>query len=153
PSKIPLVQKQIWELIEEANLQADLQYLLNKGDGHVHEWEDALTTDGTPVSLAQMQGRDVAHLVQELDGYLCELAGAQIRDGLHVLGQAPRGEQQSGLLQAMTRIADDNVPGMRQALALAFHLDLATMTKNPGSRLETAPETLAKLADRPLATN
>src|SRR5205807_2477362 len=113
PSKIPLVQKQIWELIEEANLQADLRLLMQKGEGHVHEWEDALTADGTPVTLAQMQGRDVAHLVQELDGYLCELAGAQIRDGLHVLGQAPEGDQLIGLLQALTRIANGDMPGLR----------------------------------------
>ncbi len=72
---------------------------MQKGDGgHTHEWDDAVTADGTPVTLAQMRGRDVSHLIQELDGYLCELAGAQIRDGLHILGQVPEGEQMVGLL-------------------------------------------------------
>ncbi len=105
PAKLPLVQRQIWDLIQEANLQGDLKFLMqaNHGD-HVHEWEDALTSDGTPITLAQMRGQEVSHMVQELDGYLCELAGAQIRDGLHILGQVPCGEQLVGLLQALTRV-------------------------------------------------
>ena len=33
--------------------------------------------------------------LQEIDGYLCELEDAQIRDGLHIFGQPPQGEQRS----------------------------------------------------------
>ena len=33
---------------------------MQKGeDGHTHEWDDAVTAEGTPVSLAQMRGREV----------------------------------------------------------------------------------------------
>src|SRR5947209_19989106 len=101
---MPLWQQQLGELTRRAHLEDDLKYLMQRGeDGHTHEWDDAVTADGTPVTLAQMRGREVSHLIQELDGYLCELAGAQIRDGLHVLGQVPDGEQLVGLLQALTR--------------------------------------------------
>src|SRR5262249_32937340 len=117
PSKMPLLQQQIWDLIRQARLDEDLKYLLQKGQDHVHEWDDAVTAEGTPVTLAQMQGRDVAHLIQELDGYLCELAGAQIRDGLHVLGQVPEGEQLVDLLQALTRLPNLAVPSLRAAVA------------------------------------
>ena len=150
PSKMPLVQQQIWDLIRRANLEDDLKYLMQKGeDGHTHEWDDAVTAEGTPVTLAQMRGREVSHLVQELDGYLCELAGAQIRDGLHILGQAPEGEQMVGLLQALTRIPNLDVPSLRSAVAGLFGLDLDALLAECGRPLDAAPA-LARLAGRPL---
>ena len=62
------------------------------------------------MSLASMQGREVAHLLEDLDAYLCELAGAQIRDGLHILGQAPEGEPLVELLFALTRLPNLDAP-------------------------------------------
>ena len=67
---------------------------------HVHEWDQATTADGTPARSPSMQGREFAHLVEDLDGYLCELAGAQIRDGLHIFGQAPRASRSSAAVRA-----------------------------------------------------
>jgi cobaltochelatase CobN len=154
PSKMPLLQQQIWERIKKANLQDDLKHLLRQNHGdHVHEWDEALTADGTPVTLAQMGGRDVAHLVQELDGYLCELAGAQIRDGLHILGQVPKGEQLVDLLQALTRIPNLEVPSLRDSLAAHFGLALDALLTQRGARLSCVPAALARLADRPLVTH
>ena len=39
----------------------------------------------------------------KLDGYLCELKEMQIRDGLHVFGQAPEGRLETDLLTAILR--------------------------------------------------
>jgi cobaltochelatase CobN len=154
PAKMPLLQQQIWDLIRQANLQDDLKYLMQERHGdHVHSWEDALTPDGTPVGLAQMQGRDVSHLVQELDGYLCELAGAQIRDGLHILGQVPAGEQMLGLLQALTRVPNLDVPSLRAVVASIFGLDADVLVQEPGCRLATPVPLLAHCADRHLVTH
>jgi cobaltochelatase CobN len=153
PSKMPLLQQQIWDLIRRAHLEDDLKYLMQKGeDGHTHEWDDAVTAEGTPVTLAQMRGREVSHLIQELDGYLCELAGAQIRDGLHVLGQVPVGEQMVGLLQALTRIPNLDVPSLRAAVADLFGLDVDALLAKRGRPLDVVSSALAVLADRPLAT-
>ncbi|HEX5269604.1 MAG TPA: cobaltochelatase subunit CobN, partial [Gemmataceae bacterium] len=152
PSKMPLLQQQIWDLIRGAHLEDDLKYLMRRGeDGHTHEWDDAVTADGTPVTLAQMRGREVSHLIQELDGYLCELAGAQIRDGLHVLGQVPEGEQMVGLLNALTRVPNLDVPSLRAAVAGLFGLDLDPLLAERGRPID-APPALSRLADRPLAT-
>jgi len=154
PSKMPLLQRQIWDLIQRANLQDDLRHLLRQNHGdHVHEWDEALTADGTPWTLSQMAGREVAHLIQELDGYLCELAGAQIRDGLHILGQVPEGEQMLGLLTALTRLPNLEVPSFRAALANAFGLSLDVLLNQGDARLDRIPETVERLADRPLVTN
>ena len=112
-----------------------------------------MTADGTPVTLAQMRGREVSHLIQELDGYLCELAGAQIRDGLHILGQVPEGEQMVGLLQALTRVPNLDVPSLRDAVAGLFGLDLdAICWPSAAGRSLPCRLELARLADRPLVT-
>src|SRR5207244_10314478 len=124
-------------------LEDDLKLLMQQKHGdHVHEWEDALAADGTPVTLAQMQGRDVSHLIQELDGYLCELAGAQIRDGLHILGQVPEGEQMIGLLQALTRIPNLDIPSLRAAVSNLFGLDLDALLADRGQPLDAVPPTI-----------
>jgi cobaltochelatase CobN len=153
PSKMPLVQKQIWDLIQEANLQEDLKFLMQRNEGHVHEWEETLTADGTPITLAQMRGQEVSHLIGELDGYLCELAGAQIRDGLHIFGQAPEGDQLIGLLQALTRVPNLEIPSLPQALARFFELDWQELVSAKGARFTTVSGQLKTLADRPLVTH
>ena len=43
--------------------------------------------------------------ILHVDGWLCEIKDAQIRDGLHVLGQAPAGEARVNLVLAMLRAA------------------------------------------------
>ncbi|MEJ8562705.1 cobaltochelatase subunit CobN [Yoonia sp. GPGPB17] len=40
----------------------------------------------------------------KLDAYLCELKEAQIRDGLHILGQSPTGQQERDLAIALVRV-------------------------------------------------
>ncbi len=120
PAKTPLLQRQIWDVLQKANLGAEMELLLNRnGGGHTHEWDAALTEDGTPVSLTEMRGKDFAHLMQEIDGYLCELAGAQIRDGLHVLGLVPEDEQLTELLFHLTRLPNLDLPALPDAVAVA----------------------------------
>ena len=72
PPKLPALAARIWAAIERANLQADLG---------VSERPD-----------------DLGALVEHIDGYLCEVKDIQIKDGLHVLGRAPEGEQLRGLV-------------------------------------------------------
>ncbi|WP_249010713.1 cobaltochelatase subunit CobN [Conexibacter sp. DBS9H8] len=75
PAKLPALAARIWTAIEAANLQADLD---------VHE-----------------RPEDLGALVEHIDGYLCEVKDIQIKDGLHILGRPPEGEQLHGLLSAM----------------------------------------------------
>lgn len=60
---------------------------------------------------------DMDALLVKLDAYLCELKEAQIRDGLHILGQAPQGEQLLDLLIALHRLPTNGKMGLTQALA------------------------------------
>ncbi|MEM6527911.1 MAG: cobaltochelatase subunit CobN, partial [Chloroflexota bacterium] len=154
PSKLPLLQAQIWELIQQTNLDEDLAVMLRRDHGdHVHEWDEETTDDGVPITLAEMPGRDVAHLIEDIDGYLCELAGAQIRDGLHVLGQVPDGNHLVDTLAAMTRLPNLDVPSLREAVADVFGLKIDELLAHQGVRLAQRAHELEQLADAPIVTN
>ena len=57
----------------------------------------------------------------KLDAYLCELKEMQIRDGLHIFGRSPEGDQATDLLVALTRLprgkGDEGDAGITRALA------------------------------------
>ncbi len=61
----------------------------------------------------------------KLDAYLCELKEMQIRDGLHVFGRAPKGDQLVDLLVALARLPRGAAPAQASLLrALAEDLRL-----------------------------
>jgi cobaltochelatase CobN len=124
PPKLPALAARIWSAVERANLQADLD---------VHERPD-----------------DLGELVQHIDGYLCEVKDIQIKDGLHVLGQAPAGEQLRGLVAALLRLGSGDVPGLRRAIGTAFGLDEPALVGAPGAPAD-APAELVQRMRRPLA--
>ncbi|MDQ3675577.1 MAG: cobaltochelatase subunit CobN, partial [Actinomycetota bacterium] len=86
PPKLPGLATRIWDAIERANLQSDLG---------VCERPD-----------------DLGALVEHIDGYLCEVKDIQVKDGLHVLGSPPAGEQLRGLVSAVLRLGSGDVPGL-----------------------------------------
>ncbi|MBV1866038.1 MAG: cobaltochelatase subunit CobN [Rhodobacteraceae bacterium] len=75
---------------------------------------------------AGMAGRDEDGDLAKLDEFLCELKEAQIRDGLHVFGQSPKGRLERDLVQALVRVPRDDAKGENASLqrALAKDLDL-----------------------------
>lgn len=142
PSKLPYLQQQIWDLVQKANLQndLDLKAMLTRDHGdHKHEWDDELTPEGVPTTLAEMSGNEVAHLIEDLDGYLCELGMAQIRTGLHTLGQMPPLPE---MLHSLTRLANVGAPSLQSALANACGFELPALLNKPGERLPSSKELL-----------
>ena len=77
PAKLPAIRAQIWTLIQAAKLDHDLGL---QDRPQTEEFDDFLL---------------------HVDGWLCEVKDAQIRDGLHVLGEAPEGAARVGLVLAM----------------------------------------------------
>ncbi len=144
PVKLPYLQQQIWQLVESTNLKADLDLKTmmtrERGD-HSHEWDDTLTPEGIPTQLASMNGNEVAHLIEDLDGYLCELGMAQIRDGLHLLGQMPPLPE---MLRSLTRLPNSGAPSLQASLATAFGFDLTELLDRPGERFESSLELLGQ---------
>ena len=101
PVKLPVVRSQIWSLVRAAQLHHDLG---------VEQAPEAAEFDD---------------FVLHIDGYLCEVKDAAIRDGLHVLGAAPEGEALVNLVLVILRSAQvwggapGALPGLRAALGLA----------------------------------
>ena len=98
PAKAPALRGEIWTLIQAAKLDHDLG-LERAPDDEVFD-----------------------EFVLHVDGWLCEIKDAQIRDGLHVLGQAPEGDDLINLVLAVLRSPQifggqvNGVPGLRGAL-------------------------------------
>ncbi|MDA8322796.1 MAG: cobaltochelatase subunit CobN [Actinomycetota bacterium] len=131
PEKLPMVRAQIWELVRAAELHHDLQ------------------VDAEPGAA------DFDDFVLHIDGYLCEVKDAVIRDGLHVLGGPPQGEQQVATVLAVLRAAQmwggrTVLPGLRAALAAAFGLSEPALLAEPG-RVAAVPAALAAAAGTPEA--
>jgi cobaltochelatase CobN len=140
PTKLPLLQNQIWALMKRANLDRDLDRVMARYPDHSHAWDPAVTEDGTPVTLTELMGPDIAHLIEDIDGYLCELAGAQIRDGLHTLGAVPAGDALVDLLYHLTRLPNLTIPGLPAAVAAAYGLDHGTLLDAPGMAIAPRPD-------------
>ncbi|GHF23315.1 cobaltochelatase subunit CobN [Streptomyces morookaense] len=99
PAKLPAIRAQIWTLIQAARLDHDLGMEERPGD------------DGFDDFLLHV------------DGWLCEVKDAQIRDGLHVLGSAPTGPERVNLVLSILRARQiwggtAALPGLREALGL-----------------------------------
>ncbi|ORT59454.1 cobaltochelatase subunit CobN [Streptomyces sp. CB03238] len=99
PAKLPAIRAQIWTLIQAAKLDHDLGL------------EDRPDDDGFDDFLLHV------------DGWLCEVKDAQIRDGLHVLGGAPTGPERVNLVLSILRARQiwggtQSLPGLREALGL-----------------------------------
>ncbi|GAA4676390.1 cobaltochelatase subunit CobN [Streptomyces chumphonensis] len=99
PAKLPAIRAQIWTLIQAARLDHDLGLEARPDD------------DGFDDFLLHV------------DGWLCEVKDAQIRDGLHVLGGAPTGPERVNLVLAVLRARQiwggtTALPGLREALGL-----------------------------------
>ena len=118
PAKLPILQRQIWEIVERDRLDSDLKYILRADHGdHSHDWDGSYLDDGTPTALGEMQGAQVAHLLEDIEGYLCELTGAQIRDGLHILGTVPEGEQLVETMYHLVKLPNAEVPSLPETAA------------------------------------
>jgi cobaltochelatase CobN len=122
------------------------------GHSHAHHWDETLNEHGVPLGLARMDGVDFAHLIEDIDGYLCEIGAAQIRDGLHTLGQAPGDSQLADMLCALTRLPNIGVPGLPAEVARHYGLDFALLLEDKGRRLDTPAEALARRVGRALVT-
>ena len=100
PPKAAALRGEIWTLIQAAKLDQDLNMDARPDDDAFDDF------------------------VMHIDGWLCEIKDVQIRDGLHVLGEAPTGEGLINLVLAVLRAnqvfggKDNGVPGLRASLGL-----------------------------------
>ncbi|MGH3162800.1 MAG: cobaltochelatase subunit CobN, partial [Streptosporangiaceae bacterium] len=127
PDKLPALRAQIWSLIEAAHLHQDLG------------------VDAQPGSA------EFDNFVLHIDGYLCEIKDAAIRDGLHILGAAPSGEALVNLVLVILRAPQlwsarwGALPGLRDALGFTEGADAARADADHHERV--ARELVEAMAD------
>ncbi|MEU0378483.1 cobaltochelatase subunit CobN [Streptomyces cyaneofuscatus] len=124
PAKLPAIRAQIWTLIQAAKLDHDL--------GLEDRPED--------------EGFD--DFIMHLDGWLCEIKDVQIRDGLHVLGNPPAGNDRVNLVLAVLRARQiwggtASLPGLREALGL----DESAATRTDADAVEEQARALVQAMD------
>ena len=133
PSKLTVLRRQIWDLVRTERLEEDLKQIRRERHAdHVHSWDDRITEQGVPRALESLSGRGFAHLLEDLDAYLCDLGRAQIRGGLHVFGIAPAGEALIDLMFAVLYSANGNIPSLVEAVTHACGISSVALRDRHG---------------------
>lgn len=112
PAKLPAMRGQLWDLLVTSELARDLGI------------------DNMP------DPDDFGAMIGHIDGYLCALKDAQIRGGLHTIGDAPAGEALIDDLLAITRQRQGTVPSLRDTVAAELGVDLDTAGTRDTDRIE-----------------
>ncbi|MEM9542145.1 MAG: cobaltochelatase subunit CobN [Cyanobacteria bacterium P01_E01_bin.42] len=137
PSRLPLLSEKIEQLVKTENLDRDL-------------------------GIEKIETDAIAEFLTLADGYLCELKEAQIRDGLHIFGQCPQGEQLRDLIIAIARSPSGDRLGLTRAIAEDLHWNFDPLTadlgefidgKLAGDRVEELETKASYLIDRLLEGN
>lgn len=107
-SKLQVSQRLIWETVVQAKLDCDLNVT-----------EEAAFADFDA-------------FLEKLHAYIHELSDAQIRDGLHTLGEPPTGSRLEEFLVTLTRLSNGSVPSLRQSIAEMKGYDYEALLANKG---------------------
>ncbi|MUG98633.1 cobaltochelatase subunit CobN [Scytonema sp. UIC 10036] len=116
PSRLPAISDRITQLIEQENLHQDLG-----------------------IDISCFDKSTLSSFLNVADGYLCELKEAQIRDGLHIFGRCPSGEQLRDLIVAIARNPGVGRLGLTRAIAKDWQLDFDPLTVDFSQRFEKTP--------------
>jgi cobaltochelatase CobN len=114
PVRLPLLRDRLSQLITQENLQHDLG-----------------------ITCETLDDSSLTNFLTTADGYLCELKEAQIRDGLHILGQCPQGRQLRDLIVAIARNPTPNRIGLTRAIAQDWQVDVDPLSANLGELFDS----------------
>ncbi len=158
----PLTRAETYGPLKDLEALVDEYYLASGLD---RRRKDALKRDILALTQSTRLDADAGFTgddegdLQRLDAYLCDLKEAQIRDGLHILGESPQGRLETDLLVALTRVprglGEGGDASLIRALSKDFGFgdfdpltcDFATPWTGP------KPEALVPLTDDPWRTN
>ncbi len=137
----PLTRAESYGRLAELERLVDEYYAAGSGDprrltllrGQILELVRAIGLDR---DCGIAPGDADAAALGKLDGYICELKELQIRDGLHVFGRSPAGEQLTDLLVALARLPRGGAPtqaSLLRALAEDLALDFDPLAAELGA--------------------
>ena len=110
PAKVEILQPMIWEAVEAASLDKDLE----------------ITKE---IALGDFDG-----FLERLHAYIEELSDTMINDGLHIMGTPPEDERLEEFVVQLTRLANGSVPSLREAMVRAMGFDYDDVLDNRGKR-------------------
>ncbi len=110
PAKVEILKPMIWETVAAANLDQDL------------EIDEAGAME------------DFDGFLEKLHGYVEEVGDTMINDGLHTLGLAPEEQRLVEFVVQLTRLANGEVPSLRESLVTAMGCDYDDVIENRGKR-------------------
>ncbi len=108
PGKLDILGPMIWEAVEEANLDKDLEI------------------------SRETAFEDFDAFLEKLHSYLGELGDTMINDGLHVLGTVPEQGRLTEFLVQLTRLENGRVPSLRASIINARGYDYDVVVENKG---------------------
>ncbi len=115
PSRLKALREKIIRLLEVTQLNQDL---------------------GLQLTADELRSRFENTVMTGLDRSLCELKEAQIRDGLHILGQCPTENQLRDLVIAIARYPQAGRIGLSRAIADDLGFDFDPLLADPADKLE-----------------
>ncbi|WP_299470653.1 cobaltochelatase subunit CobN [uncultured Roseibium sp.] len=159
----PLTRAESHGVAEELETLLDEYYLASGVDPRrlkalTRDILDAATRHGLDKDIGLEEGMDEETRLARLDAHLCDLKELQIRDGLHILGESPEGDQLTDLLAALARVPRGNEPH-QQSLQRALAHDLSLHDFDPldcdfaRPWAGWKPEELKSASDAPWRTN
>jgi cobaltochelatase CobN len=124
----PLTRAESHGVAEELETLLDEYYLASGVDPRrlkalTRDILDAAARHGLDKDIGLDDDMDEDTRLARLDAHLCDLKELQIRDGLHILGQSPDGEQLTDLLVALARVPRGKLPA-QESLHRAIAKDL-----------------------------
>jgi cobaltochelatase CobN len=118
PQRLPMIRDRLLSLLKTTQLHQDL-------------------------GLAEVTDQSIQNFLSVADGYLCELKEAQIRDGLHILGECPQDQQLRDLIISIARAPSYEQRGLTQALAEDLELDFNPLTESLQTPFRLSTETVS----------
>jgi cobaltochelatase CobN len=123
PKRLAVIRDRITDLLFAQNIHQDLSLFPGLNGSTLAE--------GNGNQPPNIKNEEIAEIITNIDGYLCELKEAQIRDGLHIFGQCPQGRQLRDLIVAIARSPGVGRVGLTRALAADLDLDFDPLTVDP----------------------
>jgi cobaltochelatase CobN len=118
PQRLPMIRDRLFSLLKTTQIHQDL-------------------------GLAEVTDQSIQNFLSVADGYLCELKEAQIRDGLHILGECPQAQQLRDLIISIARAPSYEKRGLTQALAEDLELDFNPLTESLQTPFRLSAETVS----------
>lgn len=122
PSRLSIIRDRITALIQQENLSQEIKSLSGN------------------LQSAQVTPAVLTELITNADRYLCELKESQIRDGLHIFGQCPQGQQLRDLIVSIARHPCRGRSGLTRAIAESWDLEFDPLTADPAAPYSCSAE-------------